>query len=168
MTQLSRRIVALGLCACAVIAWGSPSASATAEAESVQDSAHAAPSKLSFRFKGGTLGSAVRTLGEERGLSLVVMNGIEGRRVGPVSFRGATPAEVAETLALMAGCRVQQCPDYAFVFPPGYDDLQHVALGRRRSGGLQCRRRYHGFRVRYAARHGFRVDKSSSGHHHCR
>lgn len=83
---------------------------------------------VTIKLKPGTLGGAVRRIGEEFGGSLVLMKGIETLPVGALRFDDVEIPGVAEALAAQTGCNVEVRPNYCFVYPPGYEMLTGVSL----------------------------------------
>jgi hypothetical protein len=76
----------------------------------------------------GTLGETVKRISEEVGGSLVLMNGIEGRPVGPLAFKRAEFGKVVEQLATLTGCKYEAYPNYWFVYPEGYEPVLEVTV----------------------------------------
>lgn len=84
--------------------------------------------RISLSFEKTSLGAIVRHIGETDGGSLALMNGIEERRVEAVRLRRTKFEVAAERLAEEAGCAVQKCSEYFFLYPPGYEALTNVSL----------------------------------------
>ena len=76
----------------------------------------------------GTLGETVKRIGEEVGGSLVLMNGIEGRPIGPLEFKRAKFGEVIARLAALTGAKYEAYPNYWFVYPEGYEPVLEVTV----------------------------------------
>lgn len=76
----------------------------------------------------GTLGETVKRISEEVGGSLVLMNGIEGRPIGPLEFKSAKFGEVVAQLAALGGCKYEAYPDYWFVYLEGYEPVLDVTV----------------------------------------
>lgn len=70
-----------------------------------------------------TLGETVANIGEKVGGSLVLINGIESRPMAALDLRNAKFSSVVEQLAAAGGCKFQQCPNYALLYPDGYDPV---------------------------------------------
>ena len=79
----------------------------------------------------GTLGEAVLKLSEEVGGSLVLMSGTENRALGPMEFSESPFEEVVAQLAEHTGYNVQECPNYFFIYPEGYEALLDISLGNQ-------------------------------------
>lgn len=93
------------------------------------DLSHIFTERISLKIPEGSLGDAVRLLGEEVKGGFVVMHGTENRPLtGPIQFRGATYSRVAQRLAKMAGCEVDETREYYFIYPSGYESLKAVSL----------------------------------------
>ncbi|MBN2309732.1 MAG: LysM peptidoglycan-binding domain-containing protein, partial [Candidatus Hydrogenedentes bacterium] len=91
----------------------------------------AAEPRVTLDVEYGELGSIMRRIGEQSSASLVLMNGCERRIVGPINLVRASRQTTADTLAQLAGCAVQECASYSFIFPPGYEILADVSLNGR-------------------------------------
>lgn len=77
----------------------------------------------------GTLGEAVLKLSEEVGGSLVLMSGTENRALGPMAFSETPFEDVVAQFAEHTGYKVQECPNYFFIYPEGYEALLDMSLG---------------------------------------
>ena len=87
--------------------------------------------QVTLRQEGmSTLADVARRLGPQVG-GVVLMHGIEDRFVEPFDYTGANSREVVEDLARKAGCSVQFAPNYAFVYPPGYEMLLGLSFDGR-------------------------------------
>jgi hypothetical protein len=75
------------------------------------------------------LGTVVRALGEQAGGGLVLMQGLEWYDPPSRSFKNAPLAEVASQLAALFDGKVQELPEYYFIYPQGYEMLEQVSLG---------------------------------------
>ena len=86
--------------------------------------------RVTLKLEQTTLGETVRAIGEAAGGSLVVMNGVETRPVGPVRFTRDEMAVVAKKLAGDSGCMVQDCGAYIFLYPldEHYAPLETVSM----------------------------------------
>jgi len=85
-------------------------------------------SKVTIDLAAGTVGEAVRAIGESHGGNLVLMAGAESRTVPALEFKRADLSEVATGLAAAAELAAQETADYFFLFPPGYEPLVDVSL----------------------------------------
>ena len=83
---------------------------------------------VTFSQPAGTLGDTIGRLSEEVGGSLVLMNGIEGRRVDSLAFKDAKFSTVVERLAEMTRCKCQAFPDYWFMYLEGYELVLDVTV----------------------------------------
>lgn len=83
---------------------------------------------VTFSQSAGTLGDTIGRLSEEVGGSLVLMNGIEGRRVDALAFKDAKFSTVVERLAEMTRCKCQAFPDYWFMYLEGYEPVLDVTV----------------------------------------
>jgi len=79
----------------------------------------------------GTLGEAVLKLSEEVGGCLVLLSGTENRALGSMAFSASPFEDVVARLAEHTGYNVQECPNYFFIYPEGYEALLEVSLGDR-------------------------------------
>jgi hypothetical protein len=86
------------------------------------------PHRLTLALQDPTFGEAVRRVGQEMGGRFALMNGLEDRPLGPVSFVNAPLHAVAEELATQGGAAVQTLPAYTFYFAPGYEPLTRLQL----------------------------------------
>lgn len=78
-----------------------------------------------------TLGYAVRLIGEKTGGGIVLLNGVQDRKVGPFTFDQTPIDQVASRLAVETGCAVEFGPYYHFLYPPGYESLIGISLQGR-------------------------------------
>ena len=79
----------------------------------------------------GTLGEAALKLSEEVGGSLVLMSGTENRALGPMEFSETPFEDVVAQLAEHTGYKVQECSNYFFIYPEGYEGLLDISLGNQ-------------------------------------
>ena len=75
------------------------------------------------------LGMYLRSLSEDQGIvGFVLMNGLEDVRIDPPSLRRTTASRVAERIAEIARCRVQETEHYRFLYPEGFEALTQIQL----------------------------------------
>jgi hypothetical protein len=86
------------------------------------------PARLTLALQDPTFGEAVRRIGEEMGGRFALMNGLEDRPLGPVSFVNADLDAIAEELAQQGGVAMQTLPAYTFYFAPGYEPLAQLQV----------------------------------------
>ncbi len=78
-----------------------------------------------------TLGNTVVHFGEAVGGSLVVMKGIENRRVPPMNYKKTGFKKVATEIAGATQCNIVTYPNYTFLYPAGYENLLGLSLANR-------------------------------------
>ena len=96
--------------------------------ESPKNSKSPMESKVTMDIAAGTVGDAVRAIGESHGGNLVLMAGAESKTIPALEFKRADLAEVATGLGAAAGLAAQETPDYYFLFLPGYEPLVDISL----------------------------------------
>ncbi|MBX7258134.1 MAG: hypothetical protein K1Y02_17365 [Candidatus Hydrogenedentes bacterium] len=84
--------------------------------------------RVTIKLPATTLGVAVRQIGETAKPSLVLMNGVENKAIAARSFRNESLDKVAASFAEETILKVQRCPNYVFLYPPGYESLEAVSV----------------------------------------
>jgi LysM domain len=87
--------------------------------------------RLTLSQDGGTLGGTVRQIGAEMGGSVVLMNGLEERALPSARFNRTKFRTACAQIAEEAGCTVQECPSYTFIYPAGYERLAELSLTQK-------------------------------------
>jgi hypothetical protein len=82
-----------------------------------------------------TLGGVVRSVGEQAGGNIVLMDGVESRVVNNLQIRRKSLGDSAAMIAAAGGLALEENPQYYFLFPDGYEQLMNVTL----SGKLDAR-----------------------------
>lgn len=78
-----------------------------------------------------TLAEVVNIVADTQSGNLVVMNGIQDKVVTVPKFDKAYFQQTAERLAAANGFLIKTYPDYAFIYPAGYDALLSVSLAKK-------------------------------------
>jgi len=145
-----RRITALLLCALLAACATGPGKTASRASKESRNEAKKAKAKprvanvnpapnVTLSQPASTLGDTVQHIGEEVGGSLVLMNGIESRKVGPLGFKSEKFGAVVEHLAEMTGCKCKAYPNYWFVYVAGYEPVLDVTLAGKLDGAYAGR-----------------------------
>jgi len=75
-----------------------------------------------------TLADVAHTFSEKIGGSLVFMSGLENRALPALSFKRKDYRKAVQEIAAVANCRVQEMPNYCFVYPESHEPLTAVSL----------------------------------------
>lgn len=90
------------------------------------------PAKVSLHIDQGPLAFAARQAAEVKAGSIVLMNGVASRMVGPFDFGKDDWEEITGALAKAANCEVAEGKHYHFVYPtgdPAYETLSGFTFG---------------------------------------
>jgi hypothetical protein len=107
--------------------------------------------RVTLKQKEGTLGEAVRHIGQESGGGLVLAFGLESVALPALSFNQANYETVAQKLAGLSNSALQNCSTYYFLMKPGTESLRDVTLLGKLSP------RYESMRVGFSFGAGTRV-----------
>ncbi|MCC6698557.1 MAG: hypothetical protein IT365_23240 [Candidatus Hydrogenedentes bacterium] len=134
--------VAIGAATVALVTLLAASCATTAKEAGPKDEASgsaqetatvAQDNKVTVTTPQGSLGDAVRAVGESAGGNLVLMGGLETRPIAALTFKSVSLNEVAATFAAKSGLAMQETPEYCFLFPAGYEPLVQVSLSGKLS-----------------------------------
>lgn len=78
--------------------------------------------------EGATLGQAIRQLGETGGGGAVLVAGLEDWPASEVQLQASAFVPGLERLVADRDCKLQVLPDYVFIYPPGYEQLEALSL----------------------------------------
>lgn len=78
-----------------------------------------------------TLGGAVRSIGEQAGGNVVLMNGVENRVLRDLDVKRRPLRDAVTAIAASGGLAMEDHPQYFFLFPEGYEQLLNVSLAGR-------------------------------------
>lgn len=84
--------------------------------------------RVTFRQEANLLGATVRQLGEQCGGGLVLVNGLEGRAMGPLSLRESEYEFLVRQLASEAGLAYLATPYYFLLYPAEYKALENISV----------------------------------------
>ncbi len=84
--------------------------------------------RITVKLGPTTLGEAVRKIGTASRPSLVLMNGVEQRTVKELSLRNVGFDSAVKKICEAERLESQRCPNYTFLFPKGYEQLQDVSV----------------------------------------
>ena len=122
------RLVLLGL----VLALGCATGSGRGWSPPIQEDGAAstpvAEALISYSQGEMRLAETVRRIGEEVRPGIALMKGLEDRVVPPLTFEEQPFSLVVGQIAAAAGCQVQECGYYLFIYEPGYEVLTEIAL----------------------------------------
>lgn len=133
---MSKRVALIVL---AVLAAGGCVTTPTPVSPGGEDAGSASQPAVTLAQPASTLGEIVRRIGEEVGGGLVLMSGIEGQLIAPLDVSNVAYMTLVQQLADETGCTYHAFPNYAFIYPRGYEALIEVSVAGMLAPAFQKR-----------------------------